>query len=103
MARTRTFPSMEDLKIEEVITAAEAYEKSRDKRLRALTQELEDNATLVDVMKKHKLTRYRGPERLFVELASEEAKLKAKVRRVKEAEDEADALKKTAKRSAAKA
>lgn len=87
MAKTASLPGMEDPKNQAIIDAAEAYEKSRNKRMKALAQEVEDNARLVELLKDNKLKQYRGPEGLFVTLSKAEAKVKAKVRRVGDSED----------------
>jgi len=88
--KTATLPGMEDPKNQAIIDAAEAYEKSRNKRMKALMQEVEDNERIVELLKENKLKQYRGPEGLFVTLSKAEAKVKAKVRRIGEDEDGAE-------------
>lgn len=91
-AKNETLPGIPDMKvIKEISDSAEEYENYRDKRMAALTKEIEANAALVGLMKKHKLKEYKDSNYsppLLVTLAAKDPTTKARVRRGKEEEEE---------------
>ena len=99
--KTETLPGVTNGKIiKEVSDAAEEYENIRDKRVALLAQEVEANAALVEVMRKHKLTSYRDDgytPSLTVELKPKYATIRAKVRREKDKRRPNEAAKRSGK------
>ena len=72
----------------DVATAAEAYADVRDKRMKLTEKEIDARSNVVDLMKKHKLTKWRDPDSdLIVELEEQDAKLKVKRAKEPEAEE----------------
>lgn len=89
--KNETLPGIPDMKvIKEISDAAESYETLRDRRMAALTKEVEANAELVTAMRKHKLKAYKDDNYsppLIVTLAAKDPTTKARVRRGTEEED----------------
>lgn len=89
MAKTGTLPGFEGEVIQPIIDAAKDYEKLRNKRMKILTEEVDANDRLVELMKEHKLKTYDGPDGMRIELAKPSGKVKAKVKRVSDEEEAA--------------
>lgn len=66
MARQKDLPSIERESIPEITEAAEEYVKVRDRRIKALTQELEKKEALLPLMKEHKKTAYRDDDLIVI-------------------------------------
>lgn len=85
MARNKTgaLPGMERKAIKEIETLADDYAGHRDKRMAALSKEVEAKALLIEAMHKHEQTEYvfeEDGETVSVTLGTEE---KVKVKRSK--------------------
>lgn len=60
--RQMEVPGTERKHIKEVVDAASGYEDARDKRMKLTEKEASAKESLIEVMKKHKLTVYRDDE-----------------------------------------
>jgi hypothetical protein len=81
-------PGTEDAAIAELESAAESYAETRDERVALLAEEVEQKAQLLALMHKFKRTHYEhnGVE---VDVVPEGEKLKVKIRKPKEQDEEA--------------
>jgi uncharacterized protein (DUF2384 family) len=78
-------PGMEKKHVKEVEEAGEAYEQTRDARMKLTEDESEKLTSLVEVMEKHKLTVYRNDEAVPPMLITLKAgKTRARVERIKD-------------------
>jgi hypothetical protein len=81
MAKQQNLPEMDNDKAIPALTeAAEEYQSAKEKRMKALTLELEKREVVTGLMRKHKLRVYRDDD-LFVVLED-----KVKVKHLKEEE-----------------
>jgi hypothetical protein len=74
---------MQDPEIEEIETAARSYAKARDKRMACTLVEVEEQANLLQVMKKQKRTSYKHGD-IEAKIVIEKEKVKVKIKKDEE-------------------
>jgi hypothetical protein len=87
--RQQSLKGMEPVDIPELTAAAEDYESAMLERVKLTKKESEAQATLLEVLKKHKRIAYRTPDGLMVTLKP--GTPKAKVSRADEGDERGEA------------
>jgi len=83
----KSLEGMEDREIEELEALADQYAKLRDKRMKIGIEEVSLRETIRTTMKRHKKTHYRR-EAIEIDLVPEGEKVKVKIHKEGEDEDE---------------